>query len=243
MELAVPVAAVEQQSALLRRQGTGLVDRQQILRQDNAPFQLLPARIPACRQIDRAAAFPESLPVRLGGIPRLVEGWQFAGDLARRERADQFQSLGAAGRRQHEPMGFGRGQGGTGGPGQRDPVAVVVELPRQVGAVVAARRHHRAVRLRFGPVGTFRHPAFAAGLAVGECKGHREPAGGHQRRFDPDGNRIAVRRGAGDDLDRLSLDRVAAGQRTAPKIELLPDFLEIGRNQSGAIGLLHRQRQ
>ena len=67
VELAFPTVVGE--AGFLRREVARALDRGEILREDDAPFELAPARVAAAGEIDRAAGAPEVVPMfaREGG--------------------------------------------------------------------------------------------------------------------------------------------------------------------------------
>ena len=77
VELAFPT--IVSQPGFLWRQAPGALDGRKVLRQNDAPLQLVPARIFDCRQIYRAAGGPKPLPMLARAGAGLIKAWEFGG--------------------------------------------------------------------------------------------------------------------------------------------------------------------
>ena len=220
VELAVP--AVEGEPGLLRRVAAGALDGREVLRQDDAPLELAPARVAAHGEVDGAARGPEAIPVLACLSQGLVEARERLGDGAGREADRDFERVSAAARGEQVVVPRVLGQSARGSPGEAHLVAVVVQAALQDGASWFRADERRLVGVGSGPVGRGR-----VASPVREAQPDRDLPAPDERRDDAHRDRVQPRMAQGLDVHLLTVQAEAAAEHAPPQVEDLLDVLDV----------------
>ncbi len=215
MELAVP--AIAGQAGVLRRDRSTALDGGEILREDDAPLQFGRMGIGAARQVDRAAAVPEVLPVPLRGGLRLVRVRQLARRILASERQHERQRRSGRRARQHVLVRLLGIDVRRAFPAEGDDISRIVELPMKVESRRPAAQQPGL--MRFGTVPVFAANEILAGIGKGDA--HRELPQANQRRLDADGQQVQLGMAARAHQHRLAQHAKSAREQPAIQIQRL----------------------
>ena len=235
MVLAVP--AVIDKAALLRREGSGLVDGHHVLGEHDPPFQLAPAGIGTPREVDGTAALPELAPVPGAGASGLGEGRHggIAHDLVEANHKTDLPRIG--GGNQFVTVLLRPAEHCPGVPLHVDIVIRIVELPVEAGHMCPGRKL-RKVPSGAVPVG---------GTAEFRVRRERKPqrdadrSVGHFFRLDPHGHGVLLRM-PDSRYDHLpAVDAITARRRPRPQVEPLHGIGQIPDPGPRAVVLYQHQ--